>query len=118
VFHQTAGPGRAATLGEVVLSAIEYFDHKAPLSSPRTMEFISRDEFQRRRANMQGREEAMMGQLDTLLPYVSVDRLFDSRNTDVLLDGSGIVFPLFRDYAEQIFEFCLKTNWGKLEIAA
>jgi thioester reductase-like protein len=118
VFHQTAGPKRAATLGEVVLRAIEYFDRKAPLSSPRTMEFISRDEFERRRATMRGREEAMMGQLDTLLPYVSVDRLFDSRNTDALLDGSGIVFPLFRDYAERIFEFCLKTNWGKLGDAA
>ena len=89
VFHQTAGPKRAATLGEVVMSATSYFDRKAPLSSPRSMEFISRDEFERRRASMRGREEAMMGQLDTLLPYVSVDRLFDSRNTDALLEGSA-----------------------------
>lgn len=117
VFHQTAGPGRAATLGEVVLSAIDYFDRKAPLSSRRTMEFISREEFERRRATMRGREEALMGQLDTLLPYVSVDRLFDSRNTDALLEGSGIIFPLFRDYAERIFAFCVKTNWGKSGIA-
>jgi thioester reductase-like protein len=118
VFHQTAGPRRAATLGEVVLSATAYFDRKAPLPSPRSMEFISRDEFERRRASMRGREEAMMSQLDTLLPYVSVDRLFDSRNTDALLEGSGIVFPLFRNYAERIFDFCLRTNWGKVLIAA
>jgi hypothetical protein len=60
----------------------------------------------------------MMSQLDTLLPYVSVDRLFDSRNTDALLEGSGIVFPRFRDYAERIFDYCLRTNWGKIRIAA
>ncbi|MBH0192912.1 MAG: hypothetical protein HP492_14390, partial [Nitrospira sp.] len=68
------------------------------------MEFVSIEEFERRRALMKGREEALMGQLDTLLPYVSVDRLFDSREADALLDGSGIVFPRFVEYSERIFE--------------
>ena len=62
---------------------------------------------------MRGREEAFMAQLDTLLPYVSVDRLFNSANTDAFLKGSGIEFPLFVDYADRIFEYCVKTNWGK-----
>ena len=62
---------------------------------------------------MRGREEALMSQLDTLLPYVSINRLFDSRNTDALVAGSGIEFPLFRNYADRIFEYCVKTNWGK-----
>jgi long-chain acyl-CoA synthetase len=113
VFHQTAGPHRAAKLAEVVLLATEYFDRHDPLKRPRVMQFISRGEFERRRSEMQGREEALMGQLDTLLPYVSVNRLFDSRNTDEILEGSGITFPLFKDYYEKIFEFCLRTNWGK-----
>ncbi len=113
VFHQTAGPRRAAKLAEVVLLATEYFDRHDPLKHPRAMQFISRQEFERRRSKMRGREEALMGQLDTLLPYVSVNRLFDSRNTDAILEGSGITFPLFKDYYEKIFEFCLRTNWGK-----
>jgi len=113
VFHQTAGPLRAAKLAEVVLRATEYFDRHDPLDRPRSMQFISRKEFERRRSVMRGREEALMGQLDTLLPYVSVNRLFDSRNTDRILEGSGIAFPLFEDYYENIFEFCLRTNWGK-----
>jgi long-chain acyl-CoA synthetase len=113
VCHVTAGPGRAAPLGEVVLSATAYFDKHSPLPAPRTMEFVSRGEFERRRKLTHGREEALLGQLDTLLPYVSIDRLFDSRNTDLLLEGSGIVFPLFNTYAEKIFAYCLKTNWGK-----
>lgn len=113
VFHITAGPKRAARLDEVVIAAVKYFDEHAPLKHPRTMEFITKEEYEQRRAAMRGREEALMSQLDTLLPYVTVNRLFDSTNTDALLEGSGIVFPLFRDYSDRIFEYCLKTNWGK-----
>lgn len=112
-FHITAGPERAAPLAEVVNLAREYFDRRAPLRHPRTMDFITREEFEHRRANMRGREEALMSQLDTLLPYVSVDRLFISTNTDALLSGSGIEFPRFKAYAERIFEYCITTNWGK-----
>jgi len=113
VCHVTAGPGRAATLGEVVIGATEYFDAHTPLGAPRRMEFVTREEFDRRRKLTRGREEALLDQLDTLLPYVSIDRLFDSKNTDTLLRGSGIRFPAFSAYAEKIFAYCLKTNWGK-----
>ena len=113
VFHITAGPKRAARLEEVVVAAVNYFDRHAPLRHPRRMEFITKEEYERRRAAMRGREEALMSQLDTLLPYVTVNRLFDSTNADRLLEGSGIVFPLFKDYSDRIFAYCLKTNWGK-----
>lgn len=112
-FHLTAGPARAARLGEVVHSASEYFETHTPLSQPRHVEFVDRQEFDRRRALVRGREEALMTQLDTLLPYVSIDRLFDSGNTDSLLSSSSIRFPLFPEYSDAIFSFCLKTNWGK-----
>ena len=114
VCHVTAGPDRAAPLGEIVLSATAYFDRHTPLGAPRRMEFITREEFERRRKLTRGREGALLAQLDTLLPYVSIDRLFDSRNTDALLLGSGITFPGFSAYAEKIFAYCLKTRWGKL----
>ncbi len=113
VCHVTAGPDRAATLGEVVNGATEYFDRHTPLGAPRRMEFVTREEFERRRKLTHGREEALLDQLDTLLPYVSIDRLFDSKNTDALLRGSGITFPAFSAYAEKIFAYCLKTGWGK-----
>jgi thioester reductase-like protein len=113
VFHITAGPKRAARLDEVVVAAVEYFDKHTPLKHPRTMEFISKEEYERRRAAMRGREDALMSQLDTLLPYVTVNRLFDSVNADKLLAGSGIEFPRFTDYSEKIFEYCVRTNWGR-----
>jgi thioester reductase-like protein len=113
VFHITAGPKRAARLDEVVVAAVKYFDKHTPLKHPRTMEFISKEEYERRRAAMRGREDALMSQLDTLLPYVTVNRLFDSVNADALLAESGIQFPRFKDYSDKIFEYCVKTNWGK-----
>jgi thioester reductase-like protein len=113
VCHVTAGPDRAAPLGEVVLSAVSYFDKHAPLGAPRTMEFVSLEEFNRRRPQASPRTEALFAQLDTLLPYVSVNRLFDSRTTNAFLEGSSIVFPRFSTYAENIFAYCLATRWGK-----
>jgi hypothetical protein len=113
VFHITAGPERAARLDEVVVAAVNYFDKHTPLKHPRTMEFISKEEYERRRSAMRGREDALMSQLDTLLPYVTVNRLFNSANTDMLLQDSGLVFPLFKEYSERIFEYCVKTNWGR-----
>ena len=114
VCHITAGPMRAARLGDVVLGATSYFDRWTPLAEPRRMEFVTREEFERRRARARGREEALMTQLDTLLPYISINRLFDSRTADALLEGSGIRFPAYNDYAERILAYCLKTNWGKI----
>jgi thioester reductase-like protein len=113
VCHVTAGPGRAAPLREVVLGALEYFERHSPLPGRRTMEFITRDEFEARRSRTRGREEALLAQLDTLLPYVSVDRLFDSRTTDRLLTGSGIEFPRYSSYQDRILAYCLDSQWGK-----
>jgi thioester reductase-like protein len=113
VCHVTAGPGRAARLGDVVRHAKEYFDTHAHHRTPRTVEFITREDFNRRRAAARGREEALMAQLDTLLPYVTVDRLFDSVTTDSLLEGSGIAFPRYAEYADRILGYCLRTKWGK-----
>jgi thioester reductase-like protein len=113
VLHITAGKKRAARLDEVVVAAVNYFDKHTPLKHPRTMEFISKAEYDNRRAAMRGREDALMSQLDTLLPYVTVNRLFDSANADKLLDGSGIELPLFKNYSDKIFGYCVETNWGK-----
>jgi thioester reductase-like protein len=113
LYHITAGQQRAAPLREVITHAIRFFDHHTPLRNPRSVEFITREDFESRRTRMRGREDALMSQLDTLLPYVSVDRLFDSRNADALLKESEIVFPRFSDYADRILEYCIRTNWGK-----
>lgn len=113
VCHLTAGPSRATPLGELMAAAAAMFDRRTPLPEPRTVEFLSREEFGSRMASLTPTMAALMRQLETLLPYVTVNRLFDSRTTDELLEGSGITFPRFRDYGEKILSYCVETDWGK-----
>lgn len=113
VFHLTAGPQRAVRLVDLVESAIDYFDRVVPLSRRRKIRFVSTEEYEGWRETRRGREQKVMEQLDTLLPYVTVNRLFDTANTDRILAGSGIRFPSFADYAGRIYGYCLDSNWGK-----
>ncbi|HUI64223.1 MAG TPA: SDR family oxidoreductase, partial [Bacteroidota bacterium] len=95
VFHITAGPSRAARLGEVVESAAAYFNRHAPLSKPRHVTFVSAAEYARVQAGSSPRMKAVFAQLDALFPYVTVNRLFDSRNADEFLRHSGVALPPF-----------------------
>jgi hypothetical protein len=54
-----------------------------------------------------------MKQMDRLFDYLTLDRLFDTTNTDAFLEGSGIHFPLYETYADNILGYCLASNWGK-----
>jgi thioester reductase-like protein len=111
--HLTAGVQRAVTLAEFTAQAAEYFDRHAPLSHPRKFSFVPVGEFRARLARWGSRAGTLIAQLDTLMPYLTVNRLFDSRTTDGLLEGTGIQFPRFADYADRVFGYCLATNWGK-----
>jgi thioester reductase-like protein len=115
VFHITAGPRRAVPLAEVTAAAALYFDKHSPLHRPRLISFVSMEEFRGRIAQRGSRADTLLVQLDTLIPYVTVSRLFDSAATDAMLSGSGIVLPEFRTYSDNIFRYCLETNWGKLQ---
>lgn len=113
VCHLTAGPARAVPLGALVGTATAFFDRVAPLRSPRRVDFCSMAEFRKRFLGGQTRATALLAQLEALLPYITVNRLFDGSTTEILLEGSGIVFPRFEEYAERILRYCVETGWGK-----
>jgi thioester reductase-like protein len=113
VCHLTAGPSRAVPLGTVINIAARYFDRVSPLRAPRTVTFTTMEGFRQRMTRGRSGASALLEQLEALVPYVTVNRLFDGRTTDQLLEGSGILFPRFNEYAERILEYCVKTNWGK-----
>jgi thioester reductase-like protein len=112
-FHLTAGPARAAKLGAVVEEALEHFEAHAPLASPRTLEIVSPGEFLRRCEGLAGVERKMVGQLQALFPYLTLDRLFSTANTERVLGAAGIRFPQFQEYAGRILAFALRAEWGK-----
>ncbi len=113
VCHLTAGPSRAVPLGTLIGTAAAFFDRVAPLRSPRRATFTTMAEFRRQLAGGGSASTALLTQLETLMPYVTVNRLFDAATTDELLQGSGIVFPRFEEYAEKILGYCVETGWGK-----
>lgn len=113
VCHLTAGPARAVPLGTLIGIAGAFFDRAAPLPGPRRVSYTTMAEFREQFARGGAGTTALLAQLESLLPYVTVNRLFDSTTTDELLEGSGIVFPRFDDYAERILGYCVETNWGK-----
>lgn len=47
------------------------------------------------------------------IPYMTRNPRFDARQTAVSLEGILSPPPLFIDYAEKVFEYCLQTDWGK-----
>jgi long-chain acyl-CoA synthetase len=112
-YHIAAGPDRAAKLGDVAAHAVRYFDEHNPLKKPRQAECVSREEFRRRVAKLAGMEALVMTQMERLFDYITLDRLFDTTNSDTALEGSGIQFPLYETYADNILGYCLSSNWGK-----
>jgi thioester reductase-like protein len=117
VCHVTAGPLRAVPLGAVIDIAAKYFDRVSPLRAPRTVTFTTMEAFRQRITGGRSGASTLLEQLEALVPYVTVNRLFDGTTTEGLLEGSGIVFPRFDEYAERILEYCVKTNWGKRRAA-
>jgi thioester reductase-like protein len=113
VCHLTAGPLRAVPLGTLIRAAGEFFDRVTPLQKPRRVTFADMEEFRQRIARAGSGAAALLKQLETLVPYVTVNRLFDTTTTERLLKGSGITFPLFSEYAERMLGYCVATNWGK-----
>ncbi len=47
------------------------------------------------------------------IPYMTHNPQFDNQETISSLNKVLDPSPLFKDYAEKIFSFCLETNWGK-----
>ena len=48
------------------------------------------------------------------VPYLGMrDRTFDTQSTSSILDPLGIVCPPFSTYGQKLFEYLIKTSWGK-----
>lgn len=113
VCHLTAGPDRATKLGDFIRIAAAWFDQRAPLNEPRRVEFVSPAAWEPRLGKLPKRQRAILTQLGSLLPYIGIDRLFDSTNTDLFLARTGPELPAFADYAPALLDYCLQSNWGR-----
>jgi thioester reductase-like protein len=109
-FHLCAGSENIITAGEVIALALQYFKN-----------FCNRD-FSSFRFLAPNRCTQNISHQDTInqimalyQPYISLNRLFDTANTERVLEGTNIFVPPYRDYFEKILKYGIKTNWGKLQ---
>jgi hypothetical protein len=77
------------------------------------VDIVSLSEFQCRVKQLTGRKAALYAKMGLLFGYAAVSRLFDTTNTDTALKLSGLQFPKYESYADNILHYCLLTDWGK-----
>jgi thioester reductase-like protein len=127
-FHLTAGIGRESSPKEIIeaiFAAVNnYFRerHKriappwiAPDALSRIISTVTlAASTVRHFEDLVAKNFAVIKQVLPFLPYMISNPRFDDSATRKMLHGKLAPAPLFQDYAEQLFTFCLQTNWGRV----
>lgn len=125
-FHLTAGLGRETTPREIMQLLIEVFEKyrqigrnffRPPFVAPEILA-LAQDSFAAALNSLKHFEEIVCEKLNVLqqtlpfIPYMVKNPRFDNSQTVAHLGHA----PLFSSYGEQIFKYCLDSNWGKKEV--
>ena len=126
-YHLCSGVGRESTLSEMVELIITFFSAyrkkkksllQAPLLVPPetilTLQNAALQGVKHLEARF-SRGFRVLKEILHLLPYMASNPQFNTDDTVKALNGVMTEPPLFRDYAEAVFTYCLHTNWGKEE---
>ncbi|MCC6933383.1 MAG: SDR family oxidoreductase [Deltaproteobacteria bacterium] len=130
-YHLSAGLGRETSPKEIlecIITALELYKHRNYLGvrkltflTPEMLSLLSSSlnlalqgviNFER----FYAKRLDIFKQTLPFLPYMMRNPQFDTSATITDLDGKLSLPPLFTQYADKIFGFCLETNWGKLPI--
>jgi long-chain acyl-CoA synthetase len=110
-FHLCAGPGRAATIREIVEAAARFFHAPSPrFVPPGPVLAVLRPLLL---ATVWGRSRRFIKRGRIYRPYLDAQLEFDTTQADSLLAPAGIAPPRVMDYLERIFQFCVETDWGR-----
>jgi len=127
-FHITAGVGRETSPREIVeaiVKTIQFYKQKgldlihAPtIISPELLHSLlgSLSVANLRFKNIEQtivRQLRFVRQVWHLIPYLTTNPRFNAGATTLALGGLQPQPPLFKDYAERVFSYCIDTNWGK-----
>jgi thioester reductase-like protein len=110
IFHLTAGEENLVSVGDLVDYAVRYFNSGGKNIS--RVRFVSSGLF-RTVAERTGRALGRIaGAMETYIPYMSRNVVFDNRNTRELLHTSVLPKSLLQ-YYDVILDYCIQTNWGR-----
>lgn len=125
-FHLCSGVGREPTLMEIVEKLVATFNKyvakelRLPNMIQSEIAALAQLSFQAAMASMKhlekffgNRFETIMSRVLPYLLYMNRNPRFDNTSTIAALSGIMPPAPHFLDYAENIFEYCLHTNWGR-----
>ena len=105
------GDKTTVTLHEFAQHISEYLDSPLP-------ELIDPSKLKRLKllmsmAKFSKRHRKFIQQAQSYLPYFSQNPRFDTRETEKLLQHTGIAVPHLRDYIGNMLDYCLQQSWGR-----
>jgi thioester reductase-like protein len=125
-FYLTAGLGRETSPKEIMQLIVEVFTKyrklglnffRPPFMAPEILA-LAQDSFAAALHSLKHFEKIVCEKFNVLqqtlpfIPYMIKNPRFDSSATVKLLGEA----PLFATYGEQLFKYCLDSNWGKKEV--
>jgi long-chain acyl-CoA synthetase len=114
--HLCAGPRGSATIDEIARRAAEYFHARPPrYVNPRLFFAVLRPLL---RAFLWGRKRRVLLSGAAYGDYFSMRMQFDTANAERLLTPHGLRPPPVLDYLDQIFRYCVASEWGRKAVTA
>lgn len=116
-FHVCAGFGRETTPLEVIQHMARVINNgfnKSP--EPFTLPpFIAPDKLEKlsKRMGDVSASSSILNQTLPFVPYITSTPRFDMSQSSAVLPAELSEAPLFSDYGEKIFTYCMKSDWGK-----
>jgi thioester reductase-like protein len=112
-FHLTCRSGAAPRAGEILDEAVTYFRTADAASAARHVSFVPVPVYNAVK-HLFGRQlRSRVEKMSVYIPYMSLDRSFDTTAANRALAGTGIVAPAFSDYCQNLFRYCVNSNWGR-----
>jgi thioester reductase-like protein len=112
IYHIIAGSEKAATVGEIVDYAVEYFNSISPDGSLAGVTFLPANSDYEATTFFQSKGRRMLQLVKMYEPYIRVERSFDNTNTIEALKGTNISAPKLSSYYSTILKYCFATDWG------
>ena len=110
-IHLTAGPQASATIQQIAQRAAEYFKVRQPryvdpklfFAAIRPLLFMT----------LWGRKRRILRDGRAYRDYFTMRMEFDTTNAQRLLAPAGLNPPPVLDYLDQLFHYCVASEWGR-----
>ena len=113
-FHLVAGPTGALSIGE----AIELVERLFP--ERRDVRVVNPERWMATvhpllKAVSFGQMRRFLGTVESYVPYLMGNPVFDNTRTREMLEPMGISVPSVSSYFDRLMRYCIETDWGRID---